>query len=217
MTDLFNLEETIAIDLLKELNYPWEAISKIHDFIYKLGENLNRNEYNYRENDVWVHKSAKVYESACIKGPAIICADSEIRHCAFIRGDVIIGKGSVIGNSTEIKNSILFNEVQVPHYNYVGDSILGYKSHMGAGAIISNIKSDKTSVIVDYKGVRIDTKLRKLGAIVGDNVEIGCNSVLNPGTIIERNSNIYPLSMVRGTVKKSSIYKNKNEIVKKFN
>ena len=217
MTDLFNLEETIAIDLLKELNYPWEAISKIHDFIYKLGENLNRNEYNYRENDVWVHKSAKVYESACIKGPAIICADSEIRHCAFIRGDVIIGKGSVIGNSTEIKNSILFNEVQVPHYNYVGDSILGYKSHMGAGAIISNIKSDKTSVIVDYKGVRIDTKLRKLGAIVGDSVEIGCNSVLNPGTIIERNSNIYPLSMVRGTVKKSSIYKNKNEIVKKFN
>ena len=217
MTDLFNLEETIAIDLLKELNYPWEAISKIHDFIYKLGENLNRNEYNYRENDVWVHKSAKVYESACIKGPAIICADSEIRHCAFIRGDVIIGKGSIIGNSTEIKNSILFNEVQVPHYNYVGDSILGYKSHMGAGAIISNIKSDKTSVIVDYKGIRIDTKLRKLGSIVGDNVEIGCNSVLNPGAIIERNSNIYPLSMVRGTVKASSIYKNKNEIVKKFN
>lgn len=213
--DLFNLDETIAVDLLKEAVYPWELVSKIHNFIIKLGEKLNKDEYICKDGNIWIHKNTEIYETSCIKGPSIICEGVQIRHCAFIRGDVIIGKNSVVGNSTEIKNSILFNEVQVPHYNYIGDSVLGYKAHMGAGSIISNIKSDQTPIAVIYKGKKINVGLRKLGAILGDNVEVGCNSVLNPGTIVGKNSTIYPLSMVRGIIEKNSIYKNSNEIIKK--
>lgn len=215
ITELFQLQETIAAEIFEGVTYPWEVLSKIKDFILKLGNQLPEEEYNKIGEHIWIAKSAKVAPTASINGPAIIGKEAEIRHCAFIRGNAIVGEGSVVGNSTELKNVILFNKVQVPHYNYVGDSILGYKAHMGAGSITSNVKSDKTLVSISYQGKRVETGLKKMGAILGDYVEIGCNSVLNPGTIIGRQSNIYPLSMVRGFVKENSIYKKQGEIVEK--
>lgn len=213
--NLYNLEETIAKELLEGLTYPWEALPKINEFIIDLGNKLNPEIYELKSENIWIAKSAKVMPSAYIKGPVIIDENAEIRHCAFIRGNAIIGKKAVVGNSTELKNVILFNNVQVPHYNYVGDSILGYKAHMGAGSITSNVKSDKKLVIVKNGTETIETGLKKFGAMVGDNVEVGCGSVLNPGSVIGRNTNIYPLLSVRGVVPPNSIYKNQNEIVNK--
>ena len=214
--NLYNLNETIAKELLEKLVYPWEALPKISEFIILFGKKLDSNIYELKDENIWIAKSAKVMPSAYIKGPAIIGENAEIRHCAFIRGNVIIGNNAVVGNSTELKNVILFNKVQVPHYNYVGDSILGYKAHMGAGAITSNVKSDKKLVIVKNNTEEIETGLKKFGAMIGDNVEVGCGSVLNPGSVIGKNTNIYPLSSVRGVVPENSIYKNKNEIVEKM-
>lgn len=213
--NLYNLNETIAKELLENLTYPWEALPKISDFILTLGNKLDMSKYDKIGEDIWIAKTATVAPTAYIHGPAIIGEKAEIRHCAFIRGNAIVGEGAVVGNSTELKNVILFNKVQVPHYNYVGDSILGYQSHMGAGSITSNVKSDKKLVIVKSGTEQIETGLKKFGAMLGDKVEVGCGSVLNPGTIIGRNTNIYPLSSVRGVVAKNSIYKNKNEIVEK--
>lgn len=213
--NLFDLKETIAADLLREVTYPWEALKAIGDFIRRKGKELNEDVFEKRGEDIWIAKSAKVAPTACLNGPLIIDEDAEIRHCAFIRGSAIVGKGSVVGNSTELKNVILFNSVQVPHYNYVGDSVLGYKSHMGAGSITSNVKSDKTLVVVKGDEGQIETGLKKFGAMLGDYVEVGCNSVLNPGTVVGRHTNIYPLSMVRGVVSANSIYKNKNEVAAK--
>ena len=215
VSELYDLKETIASELLKEVTYPWEALPKIHDFIISLGERLPKEIYEERGEHIWVAKSAKVAPTACLNGPLIVDADAEIRHCAFVRGNAIVGKGAVVGNSTELKNVILFNKVQVPHYNYVGDSILGYKSHMGAGSITSNVKSDRTLVTVKGEGISIETGLKKMGAMLGDNVEVGCNSVLNPGTVIGRNTNIYPASMVRGVIPADSIYKKATEIAGK--
>lgn len=214
--NLFDLNQTIAKDIFKDLIYPWEVLPKIKEFIIELGSKLSLDEYDKVSQNVWIAKNAKVAKTAYINGPCIICSNAEIRHCAFIRSNAVVGADCVVGNSTELKNVILFNKVQVPHYNYVGDSVLGFKSHMGAGSITSNVKSDKTLVSVNVNGEKIDTNLKKFGAMLGDNVEVGCNSVLNPGTIIGRNVNIYPLSMVRGYVQENSIYKNKNEIVNKF-
>lgn len=211
--ELYTLEETIVKDIFDGITYPWEALPKIKDFIIELGKSLPEDVYELRGENVWIAKSAKVFPSAYINGPCIIDEDAEVRHCAFIRGNAIVGKGSVVGNSTELKNVILFNNVQVPHYNYVGDSILGYKSHMGAGSITSNVKSDKTLVVVKAKDVQIETGLKKFGAMLGDFVEVGCNSVLNPGTVIGKHSNIYPTSSVRGAIPANSIYKCKSEIV----
>ena len=213
--NLYNLDETIAKELLETVTYPWEALPKIEDFIIELGNKLDPNIYEKKGENIWIAKSAKVYPTAHITGPAIIGEDAEIRHCAFIRGKAIVGNGAVVGNSTELKNVILFNKVQVPHYNYVGDSILGFKAHMGAGSITSNVKSDKKLVIVKNGKEQIETGLKKFGAMLGDEVEVGCNSVLNPGTVVGRNTNIYPLSCVRGVIPLRSIYKNKNEIVDK--
>lgn len=213
--NLYTLEETIAGTYLSQFTYPWEALKGIGDLIKELGPTLDKEKYEKRGEDIWVAKNAKVAPTACLNGPLIIDEEAEIRHCAFIRGNAIVGKGSVIGNSTELKNVIIFNSVQVPHYNYVGDSILGYKSHMGAGSITSNVKSDKTLVVVKDKEEKIETGLKKFGAMLGDYVEVGCNSVLNPGTVIGKDTNIYPLSMVRGVVPAHSIYKNKNEIIEK--
>lgn len=213
--NLYNLDETIAAELLSSVEYPWEALKGISDFIRKIGTTLDSKVYEQRGEDIWVAKNAKVAPTACLNGPLIIDEEAEIRHCAFVRGSAIVGKGSVVGNSTELKNVIIFNSVQVPHYNYVGDSVLGYKSHMGAGSITSNVKSDKTLVSVKGQSEEISTGLKKFGAMLGDYVEVGCNSVLNPGTVIGRNCNIYPLSMVRGVVPANSIYKNKNEVVTK--
>lgn len=215
--DLYDLNETIAADLFDGLTYPWEALPKIGDFIRKLGETLSQEEYEKVGEDVWIARSAKVFPSAYIHGPAIIGKEAEVRHCAFIRGNALVGEGAVVGNSTELKNVVLFNKVQVPHYNYVGDSILGYKAHMGAGSITSNVKSDKTFVVVKNHGKEIPTGLKKFGAMLGDGVEVGCNSVLNPGTVIGKGSHIYPLSSVRGVVPGESIYKKQGEIVKKGN
>ncbi len=215
VTNLYDLKETIAAELLESVEYPWEALKGIGEFIRKIGPTLDTDIYEQKGEEIWVAKSAKVAPTAYLNGPLIIDEDAEIRHCAFIRGSAIVGKGSVVGNSTELKNVIIFNSVQVPHYNYVGDSILGHKSHMGAGSITSNVKSDKTLVVVKDKDEEIKTGLKKFGAMLGDHVEVGCNSVLNPGTVIGRCSNIYPLSMVRGVVPANSIYKNKNEIVTK--
>ena len=215
ISNLYDLDQTIAKELFEGLTYPWEALAKISDFIKELGPTLDPEKFEQRGENIWVAKSAKVAPTAFLNGPLIIDEDAEIRHCAFVRGSAIVGKGSVVGNSTELKNVVIFNSVQVPHYNYVGDSILGYKSHMGAGSITSNVKSDKTLVIVKDKNEEIKTGLKKFGAMLGDHVEVGCNSVLNPGTVIGRCSNIYPLSMVRGVVPANSIYKNKNEIVEK--
>lgn len=213
--NLYTLEETIAKELLENVEYPWEALPKIADFIRELGASLDPEIYEYKGDDVWIAKSATVAPTAYIHGPVIIDEEAEIRHCAFIREKAIVGKGAVVGNSTELKNVILFNKVQVPHYNYVGDSILGYKSHMGAGSITSNVKSDQTLVCVKDGTDMIETGLKKFGAMLGDHVEVGCGSVLNPGSVIGKNSNIYPLSMVRGVVPEKSIYKNKNEVVEK--
>lgn len=214
--NLYNLDETIAKDLIEKYEYPWEVLPHIEEYILELGKKLSKEEYKEVSENVWIHKTANVYPSAYIKGPAIICENAEVRHCAFIRGKAIVGKNAVVGNSTELKNVILFNNVQVPHYNYVGDSILGFKAHMGAGSITSNVKSDKKLVLIKGENEIIETGLKKVGAMVGDNVEVGCGSILNPGSVIGRNSNIYPLSSVRGVVKENSIYKNKNEIVQKY-
>ena len=214
--NLFNLEQTIAKDIFEGVTYPWEVLPKIEEFIISLGKTLDKNEYEEKGENIWIAKSAKVAPTAYIAGPAIIGKNAEIRYCAFIRGKAIVGEGAVVGNSTELKNVILFNKVQVPHYNYVGDSILGYKSHMGAGSITSNVKSDKKLVIVKNDKEQIETGLKKFGAMLGDEVEVGCGSVLNPGTVIGKHTNIYPLSSVRGVVPEHSIYKNKNEIVEKI-
>ena len=216
IVNLYNLDETIAKDLLLKFTYPWETLPHIKDYILEIGNTLPKEEYDKVGEDVWIHKTAKVYETAYIHGPAIICKDAEIRHCAFIRANVIVGEGAVVGNSTELKNVILFNKVQVPHYNYVGDSILGYKAHMGAGSIMSNVKSDKKLVVIKDGKEQIETGIKKIGAMLGDEVEIGCGSVLNPGTIVGKHTNIYPLSSVRGVIPANSIYKNKNEIVEKY-
>lgn len=213
--NLFSLENTVARELFCGKTYPWEILPLLKDFILSLGACLSAEEFDNPAQGVWIHKTATVFPSAYIAGPCIIDKGAEIRHCAFIRGGVIIGKDAVVGNSTELKNALLFDKVQVPHYNYVGDSVLGYKSHLGAGAITSNVKSDKSNVSVSFSGERIPTGMRKFGAMVGDNAEIGCGSVLNPGSIIGKGSNIYPLSMVRGYIPCNSIYKNRNEIVTK--
>lgn len=214
--NLYNLEETIAKDIFEGVTYPWEVLPKIEEFIISLGKTLDKNEYEEKGENIWIAKSAKVAPTAYIAGPAIIGKNAEIRHCAFIRGKAIVGEGAVVGNSTELKNVILFNKVQVPHYNYVGDSILGYKSHMGAGSITSNVKSDKKLVIVKNGKEQIETGLKKFGAMLGDEVEVGCGSVLNPGTVVGKHTNIYPLSSIRGVVPEHSIYKNQNEIVEKI-
>lgn len=218
ISNLYTLEETIAGEYLSQFTYPWEALMGISDFIKRLGPTLDAKKYEQRGEDIWVAKSANVFTSAYLHGPLIIDEEAEVRHCAFIRGSAIVGKGSVVGNSTELKNVIIFNSVQVPHYNYVGDSILGYKSHMGAGSITSNVKSDKTIVFVkdcyDTKE-EIETGLKKFGAMLGDYVEVGCNSVLNPGTVIGTHTNIYPLSRVRGVIPANSIFKDKGNVVPK--
>ena len=203
--ELYTLEETIAADLFEGAVYPWELLPKISAFIVELGEKLPKDRYTEVKEHVWVANNATVAPSAFINGPAIIDEEAEVRHCAFIRGNAIVGKGAVVGNSTELKNVILFNKVQVPHYNYVGDSILGFKAHMGAGSITSNVKSDK-----------METGLKKFGAMLGDHVEVGCNSVLNPGTVIGPDTNIYPTSCVRGCIPAGSIYKKQGEIAKKY-
>lgn len=213
--NMYDLNETIAAQLFAGADYPWEVLGKISDFIINLGNSLDSSRYENRGENIWIAKSAKVAPTACLNGPLIIDEEAEIRHCAFIRGSAIVGKGAVVGNSTELKNVVIFNSVQVPHYNYVGDSILGYKSHMGAGSITSNVKSDKMLVTVKNGSEVIETGLKKFGAMIGDYVEVGCNSVLNPGTVVGRHTNIYPLSMVRGVIPSNSIYKNKNEIVEK--
>lgn len=213
--NLYNLEETIAADLMKQAEYPWELLPKISGFIVELGKSLPKDKFTEVSENVWVANSAKVAPTAFINGPAIIDEEAEVRHCAFVRDNAIVGKGAVVGNSTELKNVILFNKVQVPHYNYVGDSILGFKAHMGAGSITSNVKSDKTLVVVKAVGEQMETGLKKFGAMLGDNVEVGCNSVLNPGTVIGRNSNVYPTSMVRGVIPAGSIYKKQGEIAQK--
>lgn len=215
ISNLYDLEQTIAKELFEGLTYPWEALAKISDFIKKIGPTLDTEKFEQRGENIWVAKSAKIAPTAFLNGPLIIDEDAEIRHCAFVRGSAIVGKGSVVGNSTELKNVIIFNSVQVPHYNYVGDSILGYKSHMGAGSITSNVKSDKTLVVVKDENEKIETGLKKFGAMLGDYVEVGCNSVLNPGTVIGHHTNVYPLSSVRGVVPANSIYKNRNEVVEK--
>ena len=215
ISNLYNLEETIAGKLFEGATYPWEVLPKISAFIVELGNQLSSEEYEKRGEHVWVAKSAKVAPTAYINGPAIIGKESEIRHCAFIRGNAIVGEGAVVGNSTELKNVVLFNKVQVPHYNYVGDSILGYRAHMGAGSITSNVKSDKTLVVVKDGEDQIPTGLKKFGAMLGDCVEVGCNSVLNPGTVVGRNAQIYPTSCVRGVIRANSIYKKQGEIVEK--
>lgn len=212
---LFDLQYTQAGEYLSQFTYPWEALSGISEFIVKLGQTLSPQEYDTPAEGVWIHKTAVVSPSAYIGAPCIIGAHTEVRHCAFIRGGVLIGENCVVGNSSELKNAILFDGVQTPHYNYVGDSILGYKSHMGAGSITSNVKSDKTNVVVSAENVRLETGLKKVGAMLGDFVEVGCNSVLNPGTIIGRRSNVYPLCSVRAFVPADSICKRDNVIVQK--
>ena len=212
--DLYDLNETIAKDLFEGKTYPWEVLPEIGDFVKKLGETLS-DEFDHPEENIWIHKSVKIAKTATLNGPLIIDADTEVRPGAFIRGNVLVGKNCVVGNSTELKNVVLFNTVQVPHYNYVGDSILGTHSHVGAGSITSNVKSDKTLVVVKNDGEEIETGLKKFGAMIGDYVEVGCNSVLNPGTVIGRNTNIYPLSPVRGVVPENSIYKSSDKIVDK--
>ena len=213
--ELYDLTETAAKPLLESVTYPWEALPKIKDFIIELGNSLDPEEYEKRGENIRFHKSATVFYSAYIAGPCIIGKDTEVRQCAFIRGSALVGDNCVVGNSTELKNVIIFNNVQVPHYNYVGDSILGFHSHMGAGSITSNVKSDKTLVHVKGADFDIATGMKKFGAMLGDYVEVGCNSVLNPGTVIGSHSNIYPLSRVRGYVPSNSIYKDRNDIVTK--
>lgn len=214
--DLLDLNYTITKNYFKKHEYPWEIIPEIKNIVLEIGKNLDKNQYKEIKNNVWVHISASIDENVQIIGPAIIDENSSIKHCAYIRENVIIGKACVIGNSCEIKNAIIFDETQVPHFNYVGDSVMGYKSHMGAGAIISNLKSDQSNIIVKTEEEKIETNLRKFGAIIGDFVEVGCNSVLNPGTIIGRKTTIYPLSRVRGLVKEKCIYKEEDNVVQKL-
>ena len=213
--ELYTLDETIAKDIFDGVTYPWEVLPKIGSFIVELGKTLSEDEYEKRGENIWIAKSASVAPTAYINGPAIIGKNAEVRHCAFIRGNAIVGEGAVVGNSTELKNVILFNKVQVPHYNYVGDSVLGFKSHMGAGSITSNVKSDKKLVVVKTPEGMLETGMKKFGAMLGDEVEVGCGSVLNPGTVVGSHSNIYPLSSVRGYVPGGSIYKKQGEVVEK--
>lgn len=213
--ELYTLDETIARDIFEGVTYPWEVLPKIGSFILELGAKLSEDEYEKQGENVWIAKNATVAPTAYINGPAIIGKDAQIRHCAFIRGNAIVGEGAVVGNSTELKNVILFNRVQVPHYNYVGDSILGYKAHMGAGSITSNVKSDKTLATVKTPNGAIETGLKKFGAMLGDEVEVGCGSVLNPGTVVGKHTNIYPLSMVREFIPANSIYKKRGEVAEK--
>lgn len=213
--ELYTLDETIAKDIFDGVTYPWEVLPKIGSFIMELGKTLSEDEYEKRGENIWIAKSASVAPTAYINGPAIIGKNAEVRHCAFIRGNAIVGEGAVVGNSTELKNVILFNKVQVPHYNYVGDSVLGFKSHMGAGSITSNVKSDKKLVVVKTPEGMIETGMKKFGAMLGDEVEVGCGSVLNPGTVVGSHSNIYPLSSVRGYIPGRSIYKKQGEVVEK--
>ena len=213
---LYDLNETFACKLFEGSTYPWEVLPKIGAFILELGATLDSEIYNQISDNIWVAKSATVAPTAFLNGPLIIGENTEVRHCAFIRGNAIVGNNCVVGNSTELKNVVLFNNVQVPHYNYVGDSILGYKSHMGAGSITSNVKADKLLTTIRMEDKVIETGLKKFGAMLGDNVEIGCNSVLNPATVVGKNSNIYPLSMVRGFVPENSVYKCQSEVVEKF-
>lgn len=215
IAELYTLDETIAEDIFQGKTYPWEVLPLIGEFILELGKTLSEEEYEKRGENVWIARDARVAPTASINGPAIIGKGAEVRQCAFIRGNAIVGEGAVVGNSTELKNVILFNKVQVPHYNYVGDSILGYKAHMGAGSITSNVKSDKKLVIVKGASTRIETGLKKFGAMLGDGVEVGCNSVLNPGTVVGPWTNIYPLSCVRGVVPAHSIFKRPGEVVEK--
>ena len=212
---LYDLSHSEAGEFLRQFTYPWEALPHIKDFIIELGKRLPEEEYEKRGENIWVHKSAKVFPTAWLGENVIIGKDAEVRHCAFIRGNALVGEGAVFGNSTELKNVILFDRVQVPHYNYVGDSILGYKAHMGAGSITSNVKSDKLLVKVHAEDGDIETGIKKFGAMIGDGVEVGCGSVLNPGTVIGRNTNIYPLSSVRCCVDADSIYKKRGEVAKK--
>ena len=205
--ELFDLTHSLAGNYLKQFQYPFEALSGIKDFILSLGKTLSKDEYSEISSCVWVHKTAAVAPTACLGAPCIIGANTEVRHCAFIRGTALVGENCVVGNSVELKNVILFDNVQVPHYNYVGDSILGYKSHMGAGSITSNVRSDKQDIVLKNGAERMEIGKHKIGAMLGDNVEIGCNSVLNPGTMVGRGSIVYPLSCVRGTVPANSIYK----------
>ena len=215
ISNLYDLNETIAKEYLEQFTYPWEALKGISEFIKKLGPTLDPEKFEKRGEDIWVAKSAKVAPTACLNGPLIIDEEAEVRHCAFVRGSAIVGKGSVVGNSTELKNDIIFNSVQVPHYNYVGDSILGYKSHMGAGSITSNVKSDKTNVVIKNGEEKIETGRKKIGAILSSRVEVGCGTILNPGSVVGHDTNIYPLSMVRGCIAPNSIYKNAGEIAQK--
>ena len=214
---LYDLTKTQAGEYLKAFEYPWQALSGLKEYILAVGEGLSKDEYEEIAPKVWVHKSAKISKSAELNAPCIIGENTEVRHCAFIRGSALVGKSCVVGNSTELKNVVLFDGVQVPHYNYVGDSILGYKAHMGAGSITSNVKSDKTNVVIKRGDKRMETGLKKVGAMLGDYVEIGCNSVLNPGTVVGRNSSVYPLSCVRGVIEENSIYKKGGEVIKKRN
>ena len=212
---LYDLSKTIAAPLLEKCEYPFQALSEIKSFVIQLGKTLPKDKFDEVSENVWIAKSAKVFSSAYIAAPCIIDEETEVRHCAFVRGSVIVGKNCVVGNSTEIKNSIIFDNVQIPHYNYVGDSVLGYKSHLGAGAITSNVKSDKSLVTVKSGDEKIETGLKKFGAMVGDFTEIGCNTVLNPGTVLCKNCTVYPLSRVRGYIKENSIFKSQDNIVTK--
>lgn len=212
-SELYDLTHTAAKPLLEETVYPWEVLPKLGAFLLELGRTLSPEEYERRDGDVWIHKTAKFYPNNYIAGPCIIGPETEVRPGAFVRGNALVGARCVVGNSTELKNVILFDNVQVPHYNYVGDSVLGFKSHMGAGAVTSNVKQDKTPVTVLAGWKRVETGLKKFGAMLGDNVEVGCNSVLNPGTVVGRGSRVYPLSMVRGLVPPGMIYKRDRDMV----
>lgn len=215
ISDLYDLSHTAAKDYLSRFTYPWEALKGISSFIIELGKTLSPDEYDNPSENVWVHKTAKVFPTAYLGAPCIIGAGTEVRHGAFVRGSALVGENCVVGNSVELKNVILFDNVQTPHYNYVGDSILGYKSHMGAGSITSNVKSDKTNVVIKDGNEQLETGIKKIGAMLGDCVEVGCNSVLNPGTVIGRNSNIYPTSCVRGVIPADSIFKTGGVVVHK--
>ena len=214
--ELLDTSKTIAAKLFEGKEYPWEALSEINEFILELGKSLSEEEFDHPQEDIWISKDAVIFPSAYIKGPCIIDKDAEVRHCAFIRGNAIVGKNAVVGNSTELKNVVLFDGVQVPHYNYVGDSILGHKAHMGAGSITSNVKGDKKLVVIKNGEELIPTGRKKVGAILGDYAEIGCGTVLNPGTVIGRNTQVYPLCSVRGVIDENSMYKSANHIVKKY-
>ena len=215
ISDLYDLKHTLAANYLSRFDYPWEALSGITDMLFQLGSSLPKNEYNEVKPGVWVHKTARVYESAFLGTPCIIGAGSEVRHGAFIRGSALVGRDAVVGNSVELKNVILFDHVETPHYNYVGDSILGFYAHMGAGSITSNVKADRQDIVVKDETERIETGLKKIGAMLGDHVEVGCNAVLNPGTVVGRDAVVYPLSMVRGIVPAGHIYKNADCIIPK--